>query len=146
MIYIERQAKHIQRNLQRLIDAQSQGLLAGLSGQQPEESVSPESHVSFLEPLANSTGASTVPIQQPATKKIGLRAAREGIFTSMYDLLRLREEEHELLSFRLEERDVGLHEIETFNTKRSALESSISAIKDNRDSHRSRCCRHGYRG
>ncbi|KAL2836557.1 hypothetical protein BJY01DRAFT_54678 [Aspergillus pseudoustus] len=133
MNHIERQAKHIQRNLQRLIDAQGEGLLAGLSGQQPEESVPPKSHVSLLEPIS-STGASTVPVRQPAAKKIGLRAAREGIFTSMYDLLRLREEEHELLSFRLEERDVGLHEIETFSTKRSALESSISAINDNRDS------------
>ncbi|CEL10753.1 hypothetical protein ASPCAL13867 [Aspergillus calidoustus] len=137
MIHIERQAKHIQRNLQRLIDAQSEGLLAGLGGQQHEGSAINQSHVSFVEP-PKFRGASTVPIRQPPAKKIGLRAAREGIFTSMYDLLKLREEEQELLSLRLEERELGLHEIETFNSKRTGLESSIAAINDNRESHRSK--------
>ncbi|KAL2814306.1 autophagy-related protein Atg28 [Aspergillus granulosus] len=137
MTLIERQAKNIQRNLQQLIDAQSEGLLAGLGGKQLEGSVSNESHVSFSE-YPSSRGASTVSPRQLPAKKIGLRAAREGIFMSMYDLLRLREEEQELLSFRLKERDHGLHEIEMFNTKRSGLESSISAINENRDSQRSR--------
>jgi hypothetical protein len=137
MIHIERQAKHIQRNLQRLIDAQSEGLLAGLGGQQHEGSAINEGHVSFAEP-PSFRRASTVPIRQPPAKKIGLRAAREGIFTSMYDLLKLREEEQDLLSLRLEERDLGLHEIETFNSKRNGLESSIAAINDNRESQRSK--------
>ncbi|KAL3466016.1 hypothetical protein BJX64DRAFT_34799 [Aspergillus heterothallicus] len=137
MISIERRAKHIQRNLQRLIDAQSEGLLAGLGGQRLEGSVSNESHGSFLG-SPSPRGASTMPVRQPPTKKIGLRAAREGIFTSMYDLLRLREEEQELLTLRLEEREYGLHEIETFKSKRSELESSISAINGNRDSQRSK--------
>ncbi|KAJ0421628.1 hypothetical protein BJY00DRAFT_282053 [Aspergillus carlsbadensis] len=137
MVHIERQAKHIQRNLQRLIDAQSEGLLAGLGGEQHEGSAINESHVSFAE-LPISRGASAVPVRQPPAKKIGLRAAREGILMSMYDLLKLREEEQELLSLRLEERDLGLHEIETFNSKRTGLESSISAINDNRESQRSK--------
>ncbi|KAL2827428.1 autophagy-related protein Atg28 [Aspergillus cavernicola] len=137
LLHVERQAKHLQRNLQRLIDAQSEGLLAGLSRQQPEGSVSSESHVSFSK-HASSVGASTVPIRQPPTKKIGLRAAREGIFTSMYDLLKLREEEQDILALRLEERDLGLNEVEIFNTKRAGLEKSISTINDDRETRRSR--------
>ncbi|KAL2870249.1 uncharacterized protein BJX67DRAFT_278941 [Aspergillus lucknowensis] len=136
LIHVERQAKHIQRNLQQLIDAQGEGLLAGLSNQQPEGSVSSESRASLSEP-ASSRGVSTVPIRQPPTKKIRLRDAREGILTSMYDLLRLREEEQELLAFRLEEMGLGLNEIEIFNSKKSRLERSISAINEIRESQRS---------
>ncbi|KAL4867374.1 hypothetical protein BDV12DRAFT_171556 [Aspergillus spectabilis] len=137
LLHVERQAKHIQRNLQRLIDAQSEGLLAGLSGQQPEGSVLNESHASSSE-LASPRGVSTVPIRQPPSKKIGLSSAREGIFTSMYDLMRLREEEQGILALQLEERSLGLNYIGTFTTKRSGLEKAISTINDDRETQRSR--------
>ncbi|KAL4784792.1 hypothetical protein BJX76DRAFT_326042 [Aspergillus varians] len=136
LLHVERQAKHIQRNLQHLIDAQSEGLLAGISGQQ-SGSVLNESHASYSE-LANSRGASTVPIRQPPRPKIGLRSAREGIFTSMYDLMRLREEESEILASRQEEMGSGLNDIETFNAKRSGLEQAISTINDDKNTLRSR--------
>lgn len=135
--HVERQARHIQRNLQHLIDAQSEGLLAGLGGQQPEVSMSNESHTSYSE-SGNSRGASKSPTRQLSSKKIGLRPAREGIFTSMHDLRRLREEELEILSYRKEEMDFGLNEIDTFNTKRSGLEKAISTMNNDRETGRSR--------
>ncbi|KAL4885565.1 hypothetical protein BJY04DRAFT_179981 [Aspergillus karnatakaensis] len=132
LIYVERQAKYIQRNLQLLIDAQSEGLLAGLNRQQPEGSVSNDSHASSSGRMSVQ-GVWTVPIRQPPRKKIGLRSAREGIFTSMYDLMTLREEEQEILSLKLEERGSGLNEISKFITKRSGLERAISDIKNDRE-------------
>ncbi|KAL4922509.1 hypothetical protein BDW62DRAFT_172663 [Aspergillus aurantiobrunneus] len=135
LLYVERQAKHIQRNLQHLIDAQSEGLLAGLGGQQPGGSLN-ESY-SFLSGPPSPRGASTVPIRQPPRKKIGLRSAREGIFTSMYDLMRLREEELEIIVSRQEEMNSGLNEIDAFNTKRSGLEKAILTINGERNSQRS---------
>ncbi|KAL5342818.1 hypothetical protein BJX70DRAFT_355813 [Aspergillus crustosus] len=137
LLYVDRQAKHIQRNLQRLIDAQSEGLLAGLSGQQPSGSVADVSNASSSE-ASSPRGGLTVPIRQRARKKIGLRSAREGIFKSMYDLMKLREEEQEILDSKLEERVIGLSKIGTYITKRSSLEKAISTIHDDRESQRSR--------
>ena len=125
LLYIDRQTKHIERNLQVLIDAQSEGLLAGLSGPQQNDTPS----------LSDSKV--TVPVRQPAPKKIGLRAAREGIFKSIYDLLKLREEERELLGFRDGERKDALIEVDKFSSKKSGLEEAISSIRNNRDSQRS---------
>ncbi|BCS20985.1 uncharacterized protein APUU_21417A [Aspergillus puulaauensis] len=135
--HVERQARHIQRNLQHLIDAQSEGLLAGLGGQQPEFGTPNESNLSYSESVS-SRGASKSPTRRLSNKKIGLRSAREGIFTSMYDLMRLREEELEILSYRKEEMNSGLNEIETFNTKRSGLEDAISTMNNDRETRRSR--------
>ncbi|KAL5000057.1 hypothetical protein BDV10DRAFT_163271 [Aspergillus recurvatus] len=138
LLHVERQAKHIQRNLQLLIDAQSEGLLAGLNAEQPEESVLKSHASSSQSQLLNPSGASTVPARQPRKKKIGLRLAREGIFTSMQNLMRLREEELEIIASRQEEMDYGLTEIEKFNAKKSELEKAIAAINENRETRRSR--------
>ncbi|RDW81375.1 uncharacterized protein DSM5745_04932 [Aspergillus mulundensis] len=138
LLHVERQAKHIQRNLQLLIDAQGEGLLAGLGGQQPEASVLEDHASSSQSQLHSPQGASTVPVRQPRQKKIGLRAAREGIFTSMQDLMRLREEELEILASRQEDMSHGLTEIETFTTKRCGLENIIAAINDTRETRLSR--------
>ncbi|CAI7668831.1 unnamed protein product [Penicillium manginii] len=123
LLYVERQSKHIQRNLQTLIDAQSEGLLAGLAQQQPDDT---------------SDGSFTPTSSRPVPKKIGLEAARQGIFQSIYDLLKLREEEREILSSQTDERDNALHEIQGFTTRRSGLEESISNIHNNRDNQRAK--------
>ncbi|KAL4946696.1 hypothetical protein BDV06DRAFT_182143 [Aspergillus oleicola] len=136
LLLVERQVKHIQRNLQYLIDAQSEGLLAGL-GAQPEASVLNESHAYPLG-TERSKGTSPVPVHRPPGKKIGLRSARQGIFTSMHDLMKLREEEQEILALKQEAMGSGLDEIETFTSKRSGLEKAISAINDDRDTQRSK--------
>ncbi|KAL4929125.1 uncharacterized protein BDV17DRAFT_281640 [Aspergillus undulatus] len=137
LLHVERQAKHIQRNLQHLIDAQSEGLLAGLGSQQSGESTLNESHA-FSSEMASPKMSSGVPARQPVGKKISLRSAREGIYTSMYDLIRLREQEQEILSLKQEETNSGLNNIETFNAKRSGLEKAISAINNDRESQRSK--------
>jgi chromosome segregation ATPase len=138
LLHVERQAKHIQRNLQLLIDAQSEGLLAGLSDQQLEESVLKSHATSSQSQLANPNGASTASVLQPRKKKIGLRSARENIFKSMQDLMRLREEELEILASRQEEINYGLTDIETFNTKQSKLEKAIAAINEDMETQRTR--------
>lgn len=133
LIYVERQTKHIQRNLQALIDAQSEGLLSGLP--QPDDT----SNGSFT-PTSSRTSRvqspSTVPARQPPVKKIGLRAARQGIFQSIYDLLKLREEEKEILSSHVDERGHALHEIQGFTSRRGGLEEAISTIHNNRENQR----------
>lgn len=77
-----------------------------------------------------------MPVRQPAAKKIGLRAAREGIFKSIYNLLKLREEERGLLSIRDGERGDALIEVDEFSSKRAGLQETISSISSGRDSQR----------
>ncbi|KAJ5973277.1 hypothetical protein N7481_010487 [Penicillium waksmanii] len=137
LLYVDRQSKHIQRNLQTLIDAQSEGLLAGLAQQQPDDT-SDGSFTPTSSRVGRSRSPSTIPARQPVPKKIGLKAARQGIFQSIYDLLKLREEEREILSSQTDERDNALHEIQGFTTRRSGLEESISNIHNNRDNHRAK--------
>jgi hypothetical protein len=136
LLHIDRQTKHIQRKLQVLIDAQSDGLLAGLAGTPHTDSNSNQSF-SPTE-LSRSKTSSTIPVRQPVARKIGLREAREGIFKSIYDLLKLKEEERDILGFRLDERTDALEQIEKFSTKRAGLKDAISTIHNNDESHRSK--------
>ncbi|KAA8648992.1 uncharacterized protein ATNIH1004_004882 [Aspergillus tanneri] len=137
LIYIDRQAKHLQRNLQVLIDAQGEGLLAGLRDQSEDSSLSSGGYTPNSD-LSNVRGPSTLPVRQPVPKKIGLRAAREGIFSSVYNLLKLREKEREVLASRFDERQDALMEIDGFGTKREGLEDALSTIHNNRESQRSK--------
>ncbi|PYH93535.1 hypothetical protein BO71DRAFT_399657 [Aspergillus ellipticus CBS 707.79] len=132
LVYINRQATHIERNLQVLIDAQSEGLLTGLTGPQQDGSLSSGSYTPTSDP-SSSQRPSTIPVRQPAPEKIGLSAARQGIFGSIYDLLKLREEERELLAFRIDERKDALGDIDNFSTRRAGLEKAISTIQGNRE-------------
>lgn len=136
IVFIERQSKHIQRTLQTLIDAQSEGLLAGLGQAQPDDTSDTSS--AHLSSQANRPLSPIQSSRKPPSKKIGLRAAREGIFQSIYDLLKLREEERDILSSQSDERDNALHEIEDFSSRRSGLEKAIASIHNNRDSQRAK--------
>ncbi|OJJ44581.1 hypothetical protein ASPZODRAFT_18159 [Penicilliopsis zonata CBS 506.65] len=129
LLYIDRQAKYIQRHLQTLIDAQSEGLLAGLGGQNPEESVSNGSLTPTSSERTGLQGPRTIPVRQPTRKKIGLRGAREGILRSMNELLSLREDEQDILSMRLDDREGALGEVDNLIGKRLGLQKSITDIQ-----------------
>lgn len=137
LLYVERQSKHIQSNLQILIDAQSEGLVSGLARPQPDDT----SDGSFTPTSSRASQARSplaIPAKKSPAKKIGLRAARQGIFQSIYDLLKLREEEREILSSQTHERDNALHEIERFTSKRGGLQEAISTIHTDRESQRAK--------
>lgn len=145
LLQVERQTKYIQRNLQTLIDAQSEGLLAGLARSQPEDT----SEGSFT-PTSSAAGRarspSTTPTRQPSVKKIGLRAARQGIFLSIYDLLKLREEERDILLSQRDERDNALREIEGFTSRKDGLEEAISSIHNDRENQQAKQMQEEARG
>lgn len=137
LLYVERQSKHIQQNLQTLVDAQSEGLLSGLAQQQPDDATD-GSFTPTSSRAGRSRSPATIPARQPVPKKIGLKAARQGIFQSIFDLLKLREEEREILLSQTDERDNALHEIQGFTSRRSGLEESISNIHNNRENQRAK--------
>ncbi|KAJ6140573.1 hypothetical protein N7470_010369 [Penicillium chermesinum] len=139
LVFIDRQTKYIQRSLQTFIDAQGEGLLSGLGHTQTDGpsdgSDTPTSS------RASRTLSPTSSSRKLPPRKIGLRTARERIFQSIYDLLKLREEEHAILSSQIDERDTALREIESFTAKRRSLEEAISAIHNGRDTQRAKSLR-----
>jgi len=137
LLYVERQSKHIQSNLQILIDAQSEGLLSGLARPQPDNTLD-GSFTSTSLRASQARSPPRPPARQSSAKKIGLRAARQGIFQSIYDLLKLREEEREIISSQTDERDNALDDIESFSSKRGGLEEAISTIHTNRENQRAK--------
>lgn len=143
LLHVERQAKYIQRNLQALIDAQSEGLLSGLT--RPDDT-SDESFTPTSSRASRAQSPSTIPSRQPLVRKVGLPAARQGIFQSIYDLLKLREEEREILSSQVDERHNALHEIQSFASRRDGLEEAISCIHNDRDSQRAKQLQEEARG
>ncbi|KAJ5156661.1 hypothetical protein N7492_009464 [Penicillium capsulatum] len=137
LLRIERQTRSIQQNLQSLIDAQSEALSFGLSqsraGEASDGSFTPTSSAA-----GRSQSPSTLPTQQPRVKRTGLQDARRGIFRSIHDLLKLREEEREILESQADERDHALQEIDGFDSRRNGLEEAISIIRNDRDNQRSK--------
>ncbi|KAJ5757960.1 uncharacterized protein N7511_006654 [Penicillium nucicola] len=136
-LYVERQTKHIQCNLQVLIDAQSDGLLSGLAGPRSDEASS-RSLSPNTSKAGRSQSPSAIPSRQPAPKKIGLQAARNGIFQSIYDLLKLREEERGIITSQTDDRESALHEIQSFLSKRAGLEEAIASIHGDQESQHSK--------
>lgn len=137
LLHVDRQSKHIQSNLQVLIDAQSEGLLSGLARPEPDNA-SDGSFTPTSSRASQALSSSTNPAKISSTRKIGLRAARQGIFQSIYDLLKLREEEREILSSRTDERDNALQEIESFASRRNGLEKAITSIHTDRENQRAK--------
>ncbi|KAL1858578.1 hypothetical protein Plec18170_002778 [Paecilomyces lecythidis] len=135
LLYIERQTKHLQRNLQTLLDAQSEGLLAVLSGDGQDDAIS-TTNSNPTPSVSSSSRAPTVPVRQPAQKKIGLRAARRGILKSMRELLALKEEEQRILTIQSDERRNAIRQVESFMSKQKGLEHTISTIQNDHDSRR----------
>lgn len=143
LVWINREAKYIERNLQTLIDAQSDGLMAGFS---QDDAVSSTSYTPSTSELGSPQHPSTVPVRQPARKNIGLRGAREGIFKCIHDLLKLREEEREILASRVDERRDALIEVDEFSSKAAGLEEAISSINNSPENQQSRSLQEEARG
>lgn len=131
LIPLERAAKSLQRTIQSLLDAQSEGLLSGLRPGDDQDEISSNGS---LTPTPTMSSASTrrkrvtVPVRQPPQKKLSLRAARRGLSRSMHDFAALKDEEERVLELQVQEREEALHQVEAFTYKREGIESHIASI------------------
>ncbi|KAK2738459.1 hypothetical protein FQN57_007050 [Myotisia sp. PD_48] len=126
-IFIERQSKQVERDLQGLLDAQSRLLASGLPLASHNDTSS--STRSSTPTSSRAKSAVTMPLRQPPEKRLGLRGTRYGILKAMNDLLSLKEEEQHILRSELGARRDALGVVETFMAKRAGLEKSISDIQ-----------------
>jgi hypothetical protein len=127
LVALERKEKQLQRDLQTLLDAQGEGLVAGLEGRSRGDGSSEGSST----PTAASMGSSrVVPIRQPTRKRIGLRAARRGILTAIHEYATVKEGEKELLDSELQSKEEVLGQVEAWEKKRAGLNDKINAIEN----------------
>ena len=133
LIAISRQEAHLQSTLQHLLDAQSEGLLAGLTGGPPQDEASSTGSrtptTAYSSPGGLRKPRSIVPVRQPAQKKVGLKGARRGITRAISDLTSLKIEEGRLLEGELSQRAEALDTVQRFETKMVGLKRHIDSIE-----------------
>ncbi|KAI2792340.1 hypothetical protein POX_b02377 [Penicillium oxalicum] len=130
---IQRQADLIQKILQELIDAQSEGLAVGLGQPSLEDTLDCSTTRAPVSAL-RAGSLSKAPGQRSTPTPIGLRAARRGIARSMHDLLKLRQTESSVLLSQEDQRAGALDEIRDFKLRREGLEEALSSIFTDRES------------
>ncbi|CAF9929888.1 hypothetical protein IMSHALPRED_008025 [Imshaugia aleurites] len=133
LITISRQEAHLQITLQHLLDAQSEGLLAGLTGGPPQAETSSTGSrtptVAYSSPGGPRKQRSIVPVRQPAKRKLGLKGARRGIARAMSDLANLKIEEGRILEEELIQRAKVLGAVQRLEAKTVGLKKHIDEIE-----------------
>lgn len=130
---VERASKSLERTLQGLLDAQSEGLSAGVGADEVDNvsSVgSPTPTPSVATPTSRrDSGLKTIPIRQPKTKKVSLRGARRGLGKAMKEFADLKKHELKLIEREVVIRDEALKQVSDLGNQRTALDDKIYQIQ-----------------
>lgn len=135
LLAIERKERQLQRDLQALLDAQSEGLIAGLSGAATDDVPSNGTRTPSTSVLGQRAGR-IVPVRQPVKKKLGLHGARRRILSTIQELSSVKSEEGRILETQVRERDEVLQQVEGFGKKKDGLEREIAGIEGQDESRR----------
>lgn len=133
LLPVDRAARALQKTIQSLLNAQSDGLAAGLGAGSRDDVSSVGSLTptpSIVTPPRSTIGPRTTPVRQPAPKKISLKGARKGLTRSMQDFIQLKEEELRILDSQFQGRQSALDKVQALEGKRSALQSQVNSIKN----------------
>lgn len=120
---IERQALHLQRQIQGLLDDQADLLAPRLGQQQDDKS-------------QRMTASGVMPVRQPRKSRPSLYRTRDGISKMMTELSDLRLEEQEVLEVALRERNNRTQQAQRYTERRIKLRQEIDAIQDDPQSKR----------
>lgn len=126
--WLHRKQRQLENDLQLLLDAQGEGLVAGLEG-------------TTLEDDAASTGSSTPTMQSlnlgsrgrvPSRpqKKLSLRQARRGLYTSIRKLALLKADESRQLEPDVDECRSTVTQIEVWERKRGVMRERMQKIEE----------------
>ncbi len=127
LLAIQRTERHLQKQLQALLDAQSDGLFSGPGTESPGDAVAATG--AFESPSAKRRPRETKRNRRPPAK-VSLRGARSGILETMHELASVKDEELEVLQVRFEDYQVESHQMETWAGKKDGLEKQIRSIED----------------
>jgi len=133
LVGLARQESYLQKILQSLLAAQSEGLLSGLG-------------ISTVGDEASSAGGETptsassngdfkrmkgvIPVRQNTIKKIGLQGARRGIARALNDLAALKSREGKVMEAQLAETEEDLSVAQRLASKKKGLEHQVHNIEN----------------
>ncbi|OAL05874.1 hypothetical protein IQ06DRAFT_72813 [Phaeosphaeriaceae sp. SRC1lsM3a] len=133
LLALQRRARHLEQQLQELLDAQADGLMSGLSGHDsiPEDLVSNGSTTPTVSSVRSSDRSADngTDTHKPRRKKVGLNAARVGISRRIRQLASIRSEELDLLDEDLRQLQITVEKTEAWAQKRTRLEKKITEIE-----------------
>ncbi|KAH7406135.1 hypothetical protein DE146DRAFT_435006 [Phaeosphaeria sp. MPI-PUGE-AT-0046c] len=133
LLALQRRARHLEQQLQELLDAQADGLTSGLSGQDsiPDDLVSHGSTTPTVSSVRSSdrSAENGTDAHMPKRKKVGLNAARVGISRRIRQLASIRSEELDHLDEDLRQLQVTVEKTEAWAQKRTRLEKKITEIE-----------------
>lgn len=136
LLALERKEKQLQRDLQALLDAQSEGLLAGLSRTATDDGSSNGTRTPSTSVAGERVGLRIMPVRQPVEKKLGLHGARRRILSTIQELSFIKSEEAQTLETEIRVRDEVLQQVEGFGKKKDGLEQEIAGIEGQDESRR----------
>jgi predicted nuclease with TOPRIM domain len=133
ILALQRRARHLEQQLQELLDAQADGLMSGLSDQDaiPDDQVSNGSTTPTVSSVRSydRNAENGIDTHKPRRKKVGLNAARLGISRRVRQLASVRAEELDLLDENLRELQITVEKTEAWAQKRTRLEKKITDIQ-----------------
>jgi hypothetical protein len=133
LLALQRRAGHLEQQLQELLDAQADGLMSGLSGQDSaqDDVISNGSTTPTVSSVRSGdrNAENGTDTHKPKKKKIGLNAARLGISRRVRQLASVRAEELDLLDEDLKELQITVEKTEAWAQKRTRLEEKITDIE-----------------
>ncbi|KAJ4358740.1 uncharacterized protein N0V89_003324 [Didymosphaeria variabile] len=140
LLALQRRARHLEQQLQELLDAQADGLMGGLAGKDsniPDDLVSNGSTtptVSSVRSSSHSGDGDENSYSLPRKKKVGLTAARKGIYKRIQQLASVKAEELNQLDEDLQDLNGIVGQTDTWTKKRARLEQKIQDIEQGESS------------
>jgi len=133
LLVLQRKARHLEQQLQELLDAQADGLMSGPGASDgiPDDLISNGSTtptVSSIRGAGGSTGSEDH-AHSTRRRKVGLNAARRGISKRILQLSSVKAEELDLLDDNMRDLQVIVEKTDTWTHKRSRLDKKIQDME-----------------
>lgn len=133
LLTLQRRARHLEQQLQQLLDAQADGLMKGLSGNETmlDDTVSTGSTTPTVSSIRSADKSADGGDDQRvhSRKKVGLSTARRGIFRRIQQLANIKAEELNMLDDELRHLQSNVERTESWTQKRTRLETRIQGIE-----------------
>lgn len=132
VLTLQRRARHLEQQLQELLDAQADGLLNSLGGGDaiPDDLVSNGSTTPTVSSARSSDRhAGNGNDERKPKMKVGLSTARRGIFRRIQQLATVKAEELNILDEGLRDLQYNVERTEGWTQKRARLETKIKGIE-----------------
>ncbi|KAI9762794.1 MAG: hypothetical protein M4579_000146 [Chaenotheca gracillima] len=128
LLVLQREERQIQKDLQLLLDAQSEGLISGLTGKDAADSWS-ESSSTRSTSMTSARARQLSPSGQHAEKPLGLRRARRGILAAMQELAAVKAEELDVLESEDHSVKAVLNTLAGWASKKEGLQRELGRIE-----------------